>query len=88
MPSDVNWLHIIMPKTHATHRTLAVTTFNNSLYAGIAEQMIAFCNDSLIRKQNYQNPYTIYLDKQWQKLSHIIDWYVYHKILEITDQFQ
>jgi len=53
MPSDVNWLHIIMPKTHATHWTLAVTTFNNSLYAGIAEQMIALCNDSLIGKQNY-----------------------------------
>ncbi|KAJ6320615.1 hypothetical protein OIU78_015910, partial [Salix suchowensis] len=46
MPSDVNRLHIIEPKTHATHWTLAVTTFNNSLYTGIAEQMIAFCNDS------------------------------------------
>jgi hypothetical protein len=49
-PSDINKPHVIMPKTHATYWTLAVTAFQNSLYTSVAEQMVAFCYDNLMGK--------------------------------------
>lgn len=45
--SNVNGFDIIRPKTCRTRWTLAVTSFSDSLYTRVAEQVIAFCNDNL-----------------------------------------
>jgi len=45
--SDVNGFDVIRPETCGTCWALAVATFSNSLYTGVAEQVVAFCNNNL-----------------------------------------
>lgn len=44
---DVNGFYVIRPKTNGTLWTLPLARFNYFLHTGIAEQVIAFCNDNL-----------------------------------------
>lgn len=76
--SDVHRFYIIRPKSHGTCWTLAVTSFNNLLYTGIAEQVIAFCNDNLERqisklykKKNYNRSKYNMAEKDWSMRSSI-----------------
>lgn len=54
-PSDVDRFDIIRPETGGTCWTLPVTHFNNSLYTGVAEQVVALCNHNLKEEKEKRN---------------------------------
>lgn len=56
---DVHRFYVIRPKTNGTLWTFPLARFNYFLHTGIAEQVVAFCNDNLaFNKKEESEDYT------------------------------